>query len=397
MNMKKISAFLLLVFLVLAGCGRAPVPVSASFEGRDPTIRWDSSGGLDVVYVEERQAGPVVAYRRLGSGPAGPFTVSPPGAEIKVRKEAPPALERLPGGGLLVAYPVALPGHWKGEILTQRSADGGKTWEAPIRLHPKRDGSHSFISSAATSSGAVFAWLDKSSGRMGLQSAFTSDGQTFSQAASSLDPETCQCCGTAMLAGTWDGGDELWLAYRDLEEGDLRDFKVLRGSAKPPVFDASARLSSDGWRINGCPEMGARLAQAADGTLWAAWFTDGGKPGVYVTSSRDGGASFAPRTPMSDPASPGWRPEIGVLPDGRVLVLYEAMVEGEEPSVFGRIRDNGGTWGPPVRLLTGAADPRFASHEDRAALAVTCRGKKRIVVQEWTEELLGGSGAKLCQ
>lgn len=394
--MKKISAFLLVlpVLPVIAGCGRAPVPVSASFEGRDPTIRWDSSGGLDVVYVEERQAGPVVVYRRLGSEPAGPFTVSSPEPATTAKKETPPTLERLPDGSLLAAYPVRLPGQWNGEILTRRSSDGGKTWEAPLRLHPQRDGAHSFVSSAATSSGAVFAWLDKSSGHMGLQTAFTSDGRTFSPASGGVDPETCQCCGTAMLAGA---GDKLWLVYRDLEDGDLRDFKVLRGSAAPPAFNASARLSSDGWRINGCPEMGARLAQAADGTLWAAWFTDGGKPGVYVTSSHDGGASFAPRTQMSDPASPGWRPEIGVLPDGRVLVLYEAMSKEREPSVFGRIRDDGGTWSPPVQLATGAANPRFASRDGRAALAVTCRETKRIVVRDWTAELAGGSEAKLCK
>jgi hypothetical protein len=172
---------------------------------------------------------------------------------------------------------------------------------------------------------------------------------------------------------------------------------VLRGHSAPPVFDASARLSSDGWRINGCPEMGARLAQAADGTLWASWFTDGGKPGVYVTSSRDGGASFAPRTLMSDPASPGWRPEIGVLPDGRVLVLYEARIEGQDPGVFARIRDGGGAWSPPVQLAAGAANPRFASRDGRAALAVTCRDTKRIVVRDWTAELAGGSRTTLCK
>lgn len=225
--------------LVFSGCHRAPV--AASFDGRDPTLRWDEAGGLDVVYVEDRQKGAAVVYRRLGSGQAGPFTVSPPQLEIKARKETPPTLERLPDGSLLVAYPVALPGMWKGEILTQRSADGGRTWGAPVRLHPRRDGSHSLVSSTATPSGAVFAWLDNRSGRMGLQSAFTSDGRKFTETASSLDPETCQCCGTALLAGA---GGELWLAYRDLEAGDLRDFKVLRSHASLPAFDSGASSSS---------------------------------------------------------------------------------------------------------------------------------------------------------
>ncbi|MES1242317.1 MAG: sialidase family protein [Acidobacteriota bacterium] len=379
--------------LVLAGCDRAPVPVSASFDGRDPTLRWDASGGLDVVYVEDRPEGAAIVHRRLGSGAAGPFTVSPAQPEIKAGKETPPTLERLPGGALVVAYPVSLPGMWKGEILTRRSADGGRTWGTPIRLHPRRDGSHSLVSSTATPSGAVFAWLDNRSGHMGLQSAFTSDGRSFTEPASSPDPETCQCCGTTLLAGA---GGEVWLAYRDLEAGDLRDFKVLRSRATPPAFGSGTRLSSDGWHIQGCPETGARLAQAGDGTLWAAWFTVGGKPGVYVTSSSDGGASFAPRTLVSDPDRAGWHPEIGVLPDGRAAVFYETLDDGGEPAVFVRIRGTGGDWGAPVRLLAEAAYPRFASRNGRAALAVTCRGTKRIVVREWAsgDPKPGGPGGE---
>ena len=112
-------------------------------------------------------------------------------------------------------------------------------------------------------------------------------------------------------------GGEVWLAYRDLEPDNLRDFRVLESHTDPPAFGPGAKLASDHWRVFGCPETGARLAQGPDGTLWGAWFTGGGVPGIYVTSSRDRGASFAERTLLSEPDRPGRHPEIGVLPDGR--------------------------------------------------------------------------------
>jgi hypothetical protein len=382
--------------LGLAGCARPPAAVSASFAGRDPVLRWDPSGDLHVVYVEDRQEGARILYRRLGSSPAGPFAVSPAQPAPTARRETPPTLERLPDGSLLIAYPVELPGHWKGELHVQRSADGGRSWEAPRRLHPQRDGSHSFLSSASTPSGAVFAWLDNRSGRMGLQAASTRDGRSFTQ-MESPDPETCQCCGTALLAGA---GGELWLAYRDLESQDLRDFRVLRSRSVPPVFDSGSKVSSDGWHLQGCPETGARLAEAEDGTLWAAWFTGGGQAGVYVTSSSDGGASFKPRTLMSAPGKPGLHPEIGVLPDGRVVVLYEAVDDRRELSVFARIReagDSGGHWGPPALIASGARYPRLLANRERAAVAVTCQGTKRVAVKEWPRGGPGPAEKTMCE
>jgi hypothetical protein len=357
----------------------SPPGLSARFAGRDPMLRWDSTGNLHVIYVEDRAGGNAVLYRRLGPEPFDPVVVST-GVET-ARSEAPPTLEVLPGNVLLAAWSAPMPGRWKSEIRSRRSTDGGRTWEEPRLIHPESSVSHSFLSSTATPSGVVFAWLDSRSGKMGLYSSFTRDGVSFS-ADPSLDPETCQCCGTAMAAGS---KGEAWLAYRDLETGDLRDFQVLRSRADPPRFASAAKLSEDGWRIQGCPETGARLVEAPDGTLWAAWFTAGGEPGVYVTSSGDGGASFAARTLLSPPGRPGRHPEIGVLPDGRIAVLYDSLDDGGGPSVMGRLRDPNGAWGDPQRLAPGCAHPRLSGSQGRAAVAFTCRegDTSSIVVREW--------------
>ncbi len=370
----------------------APSPAAAEgisiSPGRDPMLRWDPSGNLHVIYVEDRTGGAAVLVRRLGLQPAGPVVVS---TDVETaRGEAPPTLEILPGGTLLAAWAAPLPGRWQSEIRSRRSTDGGRTWDEPRLVHPRGTGSHSFLSSAATPSGAAFAWLDSRSGRMGLYASFTRDGLSFAP-DQALDPETCQCCGTALAAGS---GGEVWLAYRDLEPGDLRDFRVFSSRADPPRFASAAKLSEDGWRIQGCPETGARLAQAPDGTLWTAWFTAGGEPGVYVSSSRDAGASFAVRTLLSPPGSPGRHPEIGVLPDGRVVVLYDGIEPNGGQALLARIRDLSGTWGPPRRLVSGGAHSRLAVSRDRTAVAFTCRAgdAAKVVVREWPL-LEAGEGA----
>ncbi len=377
---------LILGLLLVAGCSSrpAPAPLDASFPGRDPRLRWDGAGNLHVVYVEDRAGGAAVRYRRLGAEPAGPFDVSPAGTVTAAGTESPPTLDILPDGTLVTGYPVTLPGKWKSEIRVQRSTDRGATWSPPVLLHPQPEnpGSHSFLSSATVSGGSggsggssgsvVFAWLDNRAGQMGVYAASTRDGKTFSP-NQTVDAETCQCCGTELLAGK---GGEVWLAYRDLEPENLRDFRVLKSQADPPRFDAGAKLSEDGWKINGCPETGVRFAQTADGALWAVWFTAGGTPGVYATVSHDGGASFAPRTLVSEPDKLARHPEIGVLPDGRVALLYEAG-----GSIVVRIRDGHGDWSAPRVVADKGSYPRLAAHAEKTVVAFTLRTEEGTSVR----------------
>jgi hypothetical protein len=383
----------LLLVLLLAGCGGKPPAaenaeagepppgrlIQASFPGRNAAPRWDREGGLHVAYIEDRPEGAAVLYRRLGTSPAGPFPVSPKGLAVSAHGETGPVLEVLPDGALTVAYPIALPGKWKSEIRVQRSDDGGRTWGEARLLHEPRDGSHSYLSSALTPSGkVVFAWLDNRTGHMGLQTAESAEGRTFA-AAKTEDPRTCECCGTSLLAGR---NGTVWLAYRDLEESDVRDIRVLSARSEE-AFASGAKLSDDRWSLDGCPHSGARLAEDAEGTLWAAWFTAGGAegPGVFATSSRDGGKTFSKRSPIALGAS-FKHPEIAVVPDGRVVVAFE----GGQGSILFRAHDpHSDTWTSPQSLFSGGAYPRLAVAEGRAALAFTCSDGKgaQAVVADW--------------
>ena len=107
---------------------------------------------------------------------------------------------------------------------------------------------------------------------------------------------------------------------------------------------------------------------------------------MYVTSSRDGGASFAARTLLTPSGRPGRHPEIGVLPDGRVVVLYDGVESNGGQTLLARIRAPDGTWGPSRRLAVGGGHPRLAVSGDRAAVAFTSRAgdASSVVVQEWS-------------
>lgn len=381
----------------MSGCGAGdaatPRGPRASFPGRDPSLRIEADGTLHAAYVaEEAEGGPALFYRRLGSRPLDAVRVSPAGFSVTAHGETPPALEILPGGVLVVAYPVALPGKWKNEIRLQRSSDGGEHWSTPELLHAERHGAHSFLSSTVTSAGEpVFAWLDDSTGHMGLHA------RRGEAPPVTLDPETCECCGTALLAGPQ---GEIWLAYRDAQD-DIRDFRVLKADRARKGFDSGRTLSADGWKIQGCPHTGARLAQA-DSALWAAWFTAGeGQAGIYAASSTDGGATFSERTLIAA-AGPGEmvrHPELGSLPGGGLVVLYEAERDGKQ-ELLAQVRDpKTGAWDPPRQMASGGSYLRWAARGKEAVLAFTCGSgdSSQVIIADGVAALNDGLDGLKCE
>ncbi len=412
---------LVLPLLLLAGCagpGGAPSALpDRVFPGRDISLAWDGKGGLHAVHVVDDPAGARVVYRRLDSPKSGletaPVAVSPPGVVTSAGGETPPVINVLPGGGLVVAYTVPLPGRWKNRILLQTSADGGATWSAPRPLPNGGDPGSQHQLSTATASGAgdgaaaglVFAWLESRGGVRGLRAARTRDGEHF-EPDSAVDGKTCECCGTALLAGgvggiggiggMGDAGDagRVWLAYRDVDDGDRRDIHLAASRDGGATFAPPRPVAADGWKLPGCPDQGPRLAEAKDGALWAAWFT-GAEPGVYAAESKDGGATFGPRQPVAvlgGDLQNARRPEIGTLPDGRIAVLYQAFRPHGVRRVEARLRSPSGTWSAPLVVEPEAGVPRLAVHGDRGVVALA-RGSSEageIVVRDWRRAFPAG-------
>ncbi len=225
----------------------------------------------------------------------GPVAVSPAADDVDARGETSPSLEILPGGPLVAVYAVALPGTWKGEIRAQRSLDSGATWSASDRVNDdRRSGPHTLVSTVVDASGRLVAsWLDSRGGKQGLRLSASRDGARFGKNATG-DPGTCECCGTAMAA---DDRGRFWIAYCDLVGKDLRNMAVVSGEPGHSSVSEPVTVSDDGWRLDGCPDSGPRLA-AGGGELWITWITGAG-PGVFAASSVDGGRSFSPRIRVS--------------------------------------------------------------------------------------------------
>ena len=332
-----------------------------------------------MVFVREEAEGGRLYY--ADSGGRAPSPVSPAADRVVARPQTGPSLEILPDGSLVVFYSASEPAKHRTEIRSQRSGDGGATWSAPVRVNDDQaDGPHGWLSSAVDSSGgAQVVWLDKRSGEQGLVWSRTTDGIRFERNRV-LDPRVCFCCSTAVLAAP---NGRSWISYRDLEGKDLRNIGVV---AREPdgSFTAPSVVSDDGWRIDGCPDSGPRMALAPAGGVWAVWF-DGASSGVF-SAFAPAGKGFLPRSRLAAPEPGGAvpnHPEIAVLPDGAVVALYVSR-----SSVFGRrLSRDEGRWTDAVALVEGAAEPRIQASGHRLALTFTGQNAGGLVAVAETRSL----------
>jgi hypothetical protein len=114
-------------------------------------------------------------------------------------------------------------------------------------------------------------------------------GRTFG-ASVVVAADACPCCRTSLAAGP-DGA--LYLAWRQVFEGDVRDVVVARAEPGTLRFDAPVRVHEDGWVFPGCPHAGPSVAVDGTGAVHVGWYTGKeGRQGLWYAVSRDGGRSF---------------------------------------------------------------------------------------------------------
>jgi hypothetical protein len=114
-------------------------------------------------------------------------------------------------------------------------------------------------------------------------------GRTFEHGVV-VAAEACPCCRTSLAVGP-DGA--LYIAWRTVLEGNIRDVVVARSDDRGSTFTQQVRVSADDWVFDACPHAGPSLAVDAEGAVHVAWFTGAPpEPGVYRAVSHDRGASF---------------------------------------------------------------------------------------------------------
>jgi hypothetical protein len=261
------------------------------------------------------------------------------------------------------------------------STDRGRSWSTPITPHD--DGTpteHGFVSFARAKGGLAAIWLDGrntgggdhesghgAGGAMTLRTAVINPQGRVSGGEAELDARVCDCCQTDVAVSA----EGLVVAYRDRDEGEIRDISVMRGNDEG--WSAPMSVHRDGWHISACPVNGPAIA-AKGSAVAVAWFTAPDQPRIRLAFSDDAGRSFA--APLEvDAGRVAGRVDLLLLDDRRAVVSWLAeTASGAE--VRAQLWTRTGAVGPPLIVGSSGVDrasgfPRMARARDALLFAWT--------------------------
>jgi hypothetical protein len=319
----------------------------------------------------------------LAIGDAAPVELRDTLGPIEPHGESPPKIAFGSEGALHVLYVVTrqVPGRRfpAGALRMQHSSDGGATWTGPVTVTDDSTfGSHNFHALHVGGDGTVYvSWLD---GRHGESAVYltrsTDGGHTFEPNRRVSIGEVCPCCRTALVSGT-DG--TLYIAWRTVLPGNIRDIVVARSTDGGATWSAARRVHADDWVFEACPHAGPALAVDSSGALHVAWWTGKeGTAGVYYARSSDRAETFS--APVALGVAKRSRPahvQLALHDDAKmVAVVWD---DGTLPvsRIVMRVSEDGGrTFGRP----------RPVSAEHRAAGFPVLGLVRDSVVIAWSEQ-----------
>jgi len=408
----RVAAALILTGLVgVAGCSRVPsngaielgIPgrsnaqVTLAADGPRVAAAWAATGatGTNVFVAVSDDGG-----RTFGR----PVSVNNVEGDATANGEQPPRVV-IKGNAVSVIWVSKRDGATG--IRTAASADGGATFGATRTISPPGvTGARGWESAAFAEDGTLHAaWLDgrnatvkataaqpaPAGGRADAPAAHVhhKDGPmrqdiyhamwTGSEAPieTRVATDVCFCCKTAIVTR----GSDVYVAWRHLFPGGVRDIAVARSPDGGRSFGDPVRVSADNWKIDACPDDGPAMAIGADGALSVVWPTlvqTGGTPrmGIFEAISRDGGATFAPRTQVDDGTAAPAHPRLAA--DGRrSAVVWDELAEGSR-----RVMLRAGDGGPLVLSSGRAASyPAVVASGNAFVVAYTDQLEDRSVVR----------------
>jgi hypothetical protein len=358
--------------------GRSNAHVTLAAEGRRVAAAWiaSSDAGADVFAAVSDDGG-----RRFGA----PVRVNEMAGDASGNGEQPPRV--VLGDGAMTVVWVSKRSGVSG-IRAARSTDGGRTFSAARTISPDGvTGARGWESAAIDDAGVVHAaWLDgrhaaphtpgakhvHGAMRQDIVHAMWRDGEPVVETP--VADNVCFCCKTGVAARDRD----VFVVWRHLFPGGVRDIAIARSADGGRTFAAPVRVSADEWKIDACPDDGPALAIDGGGAIHVAWPTllqDGAIPhmAIFEAVSRDGGATFSPRTRVDGSASGASHPRMAVSRAGlRAVVWDEVASEGRRVMYRGA--------GSAVALAEGgsASYPAIASVGD-------------TFIAAWTEQAAGRS------
>jgi hypothetical protein len=290
--------------------------------------------------------------------------------------------------------------------------DGTGKWAKTLTVNDDVSPStHTFQGAAVDPDGTVYvAWLDRRElpvrnadgypggglktgrknieGTVALYLARSQDqGRTFERNVR-VAGNICPCC----RAGVGFSKGNVLVAWRSVEEGDIRDISVSISSDRGRRWSEPKNVARDNWKINGCPHDGPTIASAGDRT-YVAWLTGGdGGPGIFLSSTEDGGRSFSPKRKASVGAAT--QPYLAGSENAAALVFrglskdappsgddqYEGTADSLPASVFVCALQGDGSMSEPIRVpnTNGSVAYPFAALTNGGKIAISWRdGRQR--------------------
>jgi hypothetical protein len=325
-----------------------------------PSVQVDEHGQISLAWMEEDKDVRSVLYAR-STEPGGPM-----GAPVRInrpedvpywRQEAPALVVQ--GEDVFVtwglAHPKATPQQpFATELRLSRSTDGGKTFEPSIAVNDDPGViQHAFDALHRDAEGRLhLSWIDGREGKKepGTYVARSLDGGATITKNLKVDEGTCVCCRTAVTSSP-DG--MVYVAWRKIFEGNVRETVVARSTDSGDSFEAPVIVGHDKWVFPACPHRPASMGVDRRGRLYVVWYTEGTDeiPAVYLAYSDDRGKSFSEKRKLnvSKTTFPD-HPQIAVDPEGRVLVVWEEQGPVKRDVVMSVSTDRGEIFTAPQKL-----------------------------------------------
>jgi len=275
-------------------------------------------------------------------------------------------------------------------IRTAFSTDGGRTFAASRTITPAGvTGVRGWESATISDEGVIHAaWLDgrnaapstaphapgahhHAGGDMRQDIYHATWRGTDAPVEGLVATNVCFCCKTAVVSR----GDEVFVAWRHLFEGGVRDIAVARSTDGGRTFSPPVRVSADNWKIDACPDDGPAMALTPDGRLHVVWPTlvndpDKARLGIFHAVSADAGSTFSSRERIdgargTDPA----HPRLILDADGQPVFAWDELTAGRRQVALRHGR------GPVQVISTG-----------RAASYPAIAGAGENLVAAWTDQ-----------
>jgi hypothetical protein len=269
------------------------------------------------------------------------------------------------------------------ELRLSRSTDGGQTFLPSVLVND--DGQaivHSFDALHLGPDGTLLvSWIDGREGKKdpGTYAARSGDhGRTVGKNRK-VDENTCVCCRTSLTTAP-DG--TVYLAWRKIFEGNVRETVVARSNDGGRTFSQPVIVGHDRWVFPGCPHRPASIGVDRQSRLYVVWYTEGADetPAIYLAYSDDGGRTFSAKRALN--VSRGTfpdHPQMAVDGQGRLVVVWEEQSPVRREVVMSYSLDRGATFSKPVKL-----------NGKKGQSPVVAVSEQGLVAMAWLEHAMPG-------